>query len=113
MQSHQLNLRNEGGVLDASYVLPIAAPASEVRALRGYLLRLSRIVDDVVVVDGSPEDVFGVHARAWAGHVRHMRPQMRTGNGKVGGVMTGVQEARHDRIIVADDDVRYRRAPPE
>lgn len=96
--------------LVASYVLPIAAAKSQVRALNGYLQRLSRLVQNVIVVDGSPVEVFEEHARSWGGQVRHLRPEERSTNGKVAGVMTGVRAARHDRVIIADDDVRYRRA---
>jgi hypothetical protein len=96
--------------LPVTYVLPIAASASQARALSGYLRRLARSVDEVIVVDGSPEDTFGEHARSWSAHVRHLRPEIRTTNGKVGGVMTGVRAARHECVIIADDDVRYRRA---
>nr|WP_257018337.1 glycosyltransferase family 2 protein [Sphingopyxis sp. JAI108] len=81
--------------------------------MTGYLHRLGRVVDDVIVVDGSPDEIFEAHARAWSGPVRHMRPIARTTNGKVGGVMTGVLAARHEQIIVADDDVRYRQAELE
>ncbi|WP_062344265.1 glycosyltransferase family 2 protein [Novosphingobium sp. CCH12-A3] len=94
----------------ASYVLPIAAATPQLRALTGYLKRLGRVMEDVIVVDGSPGEVFDAHARAWSGAVRHIRPAYRTTNGKVGGVMTGVRAARHEHVIVADDDVRYRRA---
>ena len=96
--------------LAASYVLPIAAQASQARALSGYLRRLSQAVDDVIVVDGSPQETFKAHARAWSAHVRHMCPERQATNGKVAGVMTGVQAARHESVIIADDDVRYRRA---
>ena len=41
-----------------SYVLPIAAHEPQNRASSGYLQRLSRQVDDVIVVDGSPEETF-------------------------------------------------------
>jgi hypothetical protein len=99
--------------LNVSYVLPLAAGTPQTRALTGYLRRLSRVVDDIVVVDGSPDEVFSEHARAWSGSVRHVRPRIRTPNGKVGGVTTGVTEALHERVIVADDDVRYRRAEIE
>lgn len=94
----------------ASYVLPLAAQASQAQALTGYLRRLGRTIDDVIVVDGSPQETFDAHARAWSVHIRHLRPEMQTTNGKVGGVMTGVGAARHECVIVADDDVRYRRA---
>lgn len=96
--------------LAASYVLPIAAQVSQARVLSGYLQRLSRTMDDVIVVDSSPQKTFDAHARAWSAHVRHLRPEMQTTNGKVAGVMTGVRAARHDCVVVADDDVRYRRA---
>ncbi|WP_225425521.1 glycosyltransferase [Pelagerythrobacter rhizovicinus] len=100
----------KGDHLALSYVLPIAAHVPQTRALSGYLRRLSRTVDDVIVVDGSPEEIFDAHARSWSSHVRHLRPGMQTTNGKVAGVMTGVQAARHECLIVADDDVRYRHA---
>jgi len=100
---------SSSAALAVSYVLPIAAQTPQNRALGGYLRRLSRIVDDVIVVDGSPKETFEVHARAWSSHVRHLRPAIRTTNGKVGGVMTGVGAALHDEVIIADDDVRYRR----
>lgn len=96
--------------LAASYVLPIAAASSQARNLGGYLARLARYVDEVIVVDGSPPAIFREHGAAWGGKVRHIAPQLRTANGKVGGVVTGVREAQHERVIVADDDVRYRRA---
>lgn len=99
-----------GAPLAASYILPIAAQASQAQVLAGYLKRLSRTLDEVIVVDGSPPDTFDDHARVWANDVRHLRPEMQTTNGKVAGVMTGVGAARHDRVIIADDDVRYRRA---
>lgn len=100
---------SQSALLAVSYVLPIAAQTSQTRALSGYLLRLSRTVDEVIVVDGSPPETFDAHARAWSGHVRHMRPAIRTTNGKVAGVITGVRAAEHDSVIIADDDVRYRR----
>lgn len=97
-------------VLAVSYILPIAAQDSQARALLGYLQRLSRTIDDVIVVDGSPQETFDAHALSWSAHVRHLRPELRTTNGKVGGVMTGARAARHECVIVADDDVRYRKA---
>lgn len=105
--------RDSHRLLELSYVLPIAASASQARKLTGYLLRLSRMADDVIVVDGSPAAVFASHARAWSGHLRHIRPQLQTPMGKVGGVMTGIREARYERVVVADEDVRYRHAELE
>src|SRR5690606_804434 len=34
-------------------------------------------------------------------------PELKTTNGKVWGVLTGLSIAEHERVIVADDDVRY------
>lgn len=78
--------------------------------MSGYLARLGRMIDDVIVVDGSPPEIFDAHAVCWSGFVRHLPPDVRMTNGKVAGVMTGVRAAKHDRIIIADDDVRYRRS---
>ncbi|KTE20062.1 hypothetical protein ATE67_11770 [Sphingopyxis sp. H050] len=100
---------NSPPVLSGTYVLPIAARTSQARLLTGYLTRLARMVEDVIVVDGSSPDIFDDHAAAWGSIVRHMPPARRTRNGKVGNVMTGIEAAIHERIIVADDDVRYRR----
>jgi hypothetical protein len=96
--------------LAGSYVLPIAAKVSQAGVLAGYLRRLSRTLDDVIVVDGSPQHTFDAHARAWSDYVRHVQPDGQATNGKVAGVMTGVRLARHESVIIADDDVRYRRA---
>jgi hypothetical protein len=90
-----------------SYVLPLRS--SEPRAdLTDYLAWLSKRAD-VVVVDGSTEDVFDLHHRWWGGVVRHVPvdPDRRTAMGKVGGVLTGVDQASHPRVLIADDDVRY------
>lgn len=77
--------------------------------LTDYLRRLSGHVKEVVVVDGSPPAVFAVHAEAWGPFVRHVPvdPGLATPMGKVGGVLTGVRRAGHERVVIADDDVRY------
>ncbi len=63
---------------------------------------------DVTVVDGSLPQRFAEHERAWAPLVRHCRPAPLPGaNGKVVGAMTGVHFARHELVVLADDDVRY------
>ena len=94
-------------LLQASYVLPLRASAPQDADLTPYLRRLGRLVDDVVVVDGSPPDVFARHAAAWTGLGRHLPPEAETPMGKVGGVLTGLRHARHERVVIADDDVRY------
>jgi hypothetical protein len=96
--------------LDATYVLPLRSgpgcPSDELTAYLGWLA--ARI--DVVVVDGSPPESFAANARRWGGlPIRHCRPDpaFAAANGKVTGVLTGLRLARHDRVVIADDDVRY------
>ena len=95
--------------IEASYILPIRHERPEENAeLAEYLRRLSRSLE-IVVVDGSSPDVFAAHAERWGGFVRHIRPDpdLITPMGKVGGVLTGVRHASCERLLIADDDVRY------
>ncbi|KAA9153147.1 glycosyltransferase family 2 protein [Microbacterium lushaniae] len=97
--------------LAAEYVLPLkGSDQAGVAELSAYLHRLAQWID-VTVVDGSDPDLFAAHAEAWGDVVRHLHIGLRQGaNGKVRGVLTGVAAARHERIVLADDDVRYDRA---
>lgn len=102
--------RDHPSGLDASYILPLrrhhGPPSQE---LTSYLRWLAPRVD-LVVVDGSPDLVRRAHAEAWRNlPLRHVAPDagVATLNGKVAGVLTGLRLARCDRVIVADDDVRY------
>jgi hypothetical protein len=91
-----------------SYVLPIATARPEPDPdLTAYLRRLAGEVGDLLVVDGSPDDVFARNDVEWTGLGRHVRPARRTPNGKVGGVVTGLALAAYDRVVIADDDVRW------
>jgi hypothetical protein len=97
--------------LDAEYVLPLRWSSDVSRRdadeLTDYLRRLSRVVD-VTVVDGSDASTFRRHHDLWSAYVRHLSPEPWPGrNGKVAGVVTGVRRARHERVVLADDDVRY------
>ncbi|WBB79652.1 glycosyltransferase family 2 protein [Micromonospora sp. WMMD882] len=95
--------------LPVSYVLPLRwTDDAGLAELTGYLRRISGLVE-VTVVDGSPPEVFDRHAAAWRGLVRHVRPDpgRHGGNGKALGVLTGVRLARHEHVVLADDDVRY------
>ncbi|HZE04390.1 MAG TPA: glycosyltransferase, partial [Solirubrobacteraceae bacterium] len=76
-----------------------------------YLERLAEWCDDVIVVDGSPREVFSGNAWAWRGLVRHVAPNPARASlmGKVPGVLTGLELAEHERVVIADDDVRYGR----
>jgi hypothetical protein len=94
-----------------SYVLPLRWATIDnpaISELTLYLRELRRHAD-VTVVDGSPPDVFDAHARVWGGLVRHLPPDpaYRFANGKVNGVLTGVVHARHEHVVLADDDVRH------
>src|SRR5690242_11282578 len=93
----------------ACYVLPLRWQADDdAGELTAYLRRLAGLCQ-VVVVDGSPDAVFARHHRAWAPFACHLRPDpdLAYRNGKVNGVITGLRAAGGDRVIIADDDVRY------
>lgn len=99
--------------LDAAYVLPLRrdrAAAAETAELAAYLRRLGAIVAELVVVDGSPPAAFAAHRAALAGTpARHLAPHadLRFRMGKVNGVLTGARECSRERVVIADDDVRY------
>jgi hypothetical protein len=93
----------------ATYVLPIRWSDDDgVDELTAYLEGLPAWIE-LIVVDGSSQPLFDAHAQVWGSLGRHLRPAMEleTPMGKVGGVLTGVREASHDAVIIADDDVRY------
>lgn len=100
----------EGGGF--SYVLPVrmadAAPRDELTA---YLRTVAEWCDDLIVVDGSAPEIFAANRHAWAALGRHVAPDPAHASlmGKVPGVLTGIDLARHERIVIADDDVRYDR----
>jgi hypothetical protein len=91
------------------YLLPLRWPEGrDATELTAYLRHMARL-GQVIVVDGSPAAVFARHHRAWAAFTRHLRPDVGLAyrNGKVNGVITGMRAADSDRVIIADDDVRY------
>ena len=93
-----------------TYILPIKASAPPTPELAQYFQFLGAIDGvELIVVDGSSPDVFEMHHRVLAGFARHVAPdaELTTPMGKVGGVLTGVRLASHERMIIADDDVRY------
>ena len=96
--------------LAVSYVLPFKRSDDvDIEALTGYLAEISGVVDELIVVDGSDDDRFAEHHRLWADLCTHVPPreEFSFANGKVDGVFTGVELARNDKVVVADDDVRY------
>ena len=93
---------------DAEYILPLKWSRDEGLAeLAGYLERLLRQLP-VRVVDGSPDHLYAAHAEAFPQGVLHCRPKHpECRNGKVDGVLTGLDLAAAERLVIADDDVRY------
>jgi hypothetical protein len=92
-----------------TYILPIRSETSQAGPeLDSYLRWLSQRAE-TIVVDGSPDPVFRTHREAWGEFVRHVPPsrELQTAMGKVGGVLTGVGLASHERIVIGDEDVRY------
>jgi uncharacterized membrane protein len=95
-----------------TYLLPIRrarASAAEAEEFAEYFRALERAGCEVIVVDGSPPEVFAAHDLAWRDVCRHARvdPKYKYLNGKVNGVHTGVDLARSEKIVLADDDIRY------
>ena len=92
-----------------TYILPIKTSAPETNGELTTYLRWLAPLAEVIVVDGSAAEIHARHAAAWGDVVRHVRPapDLATPMGKVGSVLTGVRFASHERLIVADDDVRY------
>jgi hypothetical protein len=97
--------------LGVSYVLPLRwAEAGPIEELSAYLRSIGGVVDEILVVDGSPAPLFAAHADALDGVARHLAPAPDLGfrMGKVNGVLTGVRECANELVVLADDDVRYR-----
>jgi hypothetical protein len=100
-----------GPLGETTYLLPIrrTAVTSDGDDLPGYLEGIARLMP-VVVVDGSPPEVFAHHAASWPASVVHLPvDEDRRGdlNGKVAGVVTGLRRVRTAKAVIADDDVRY------
>ena len=95
-----------------TYLLPIrrtAFTAAEGSELTDYFRTLNEAGCDVLVVDGSPAPVFQQHAEIWHARIRHEPVDRSFGylNDKVNGIHTGVGLAATEKIILADDDIRY------
>jgi hypothetical protein len=93
-----------------SYLVPVRWQDGEQRqGLSRYLAAIAPHCAEVIVVDGSPPEVFAANAAAWGEHVIHVPPLPgeRWLMGKVAGVRTGLRIAAHERVVIADDDVRY------
>ena len=97
--------------MELTYLVPLRrwdAPAED--HLGEYLRWLVGTAGvEVLVVDGSAPELFAAHHRAWGAGVRHVPvDDDLTGRyGKVNGVVTGLRAAGHERVVIADDDVRW------
>lgn len=80
-----------------------------IEELAAYLRLVAAEVDEVLVIDGSPAPLFDRHAAVLRDIARHLplHPDLDFRMGKVNGVVTGVREASCERVVLADDDVRY------
>jgi hypothetical protein len=95
--------------LETTYVLPIRRSAVVADDLAEYLAALARLMP-VIVVDGSPPEVFAEHAARWPRAIRHLPvdvDRLIDLNGKVAGVVTGLRRVRTPKAVIADDDVRW------
>jgi hypothetical protein len=95
--------------LPVEYVVPLRwSDDACLNEFTDYLTTLTSWVA-VTVVDGSDPVLFAGHSSAWFGIARHLPVADWPGrNRKVAGVVTGVVTARHELVVIADDDVRYR-----
>src|SRR3954469_20797066 len=95
-----------------TYLLPIRRAtfgSAEAAQLAEYFRELTEAGCEVLVVDGSPAEVFAEHEHAWRSLCRHEPVDRSFGflNDKVNGIHTGVRLASTEKIILADDDIRY------
>jgi hypothetical protein len=104
------NLLAPTAALRASYVLPLRwTNTGPIEELNAYLRSLCEVIAEVIVVDGSPAEIFDSHAAALDDAICHLPPDpaLDFAMGKVDGVITGVRACSCECVILADDDVRY------
>lgn len=83
--------------------------SDELRELASYLSTIAIAGCDVIVADGSPREIFERNACVlrWVGRHVPVRPRHRSFGGTIDVVRTAVDVPGCEKIIVADDDVRY------
>ena len=96
-----------------SYLLPIRRivfSITEAEKFASYFRALKAAGCEVIVIDGSAPAVFEAHAAVWGSICRHEPVNRRFTylNDKVNAIHTGIAIAANEKIILADDDVRYR-----
>ncbi|MGE5403022.1 MAG: hypothetical protein ACM3S2_21690 [Ignavibacteriales bacterium] len=86
-----------------------SAPGDEIQELAGYFRMLNSLGCEVLVVDSSPLDVFAGFEGAWYYLCRHVKVDSRFHylSDKLNSICTGADLATCEKIIVAEDDVRY------
>ena len=108
-----VRLVDVGGVRGrCSYLLPIRRALfsrQEAEKFATYFQVLKAAGCEVIVIDGSPPVVFNAHALVWDSICRHRQVNRRFTylNDKVNAIHTGIAVAANEKIILADDDVRY------
>jgi hypothetical protein len=97
-------------VPDVGYVLPLRLrDIRDVPDLADHLWSIRPHVAELIVVDGSPDPVYRAVEASLPPESEHLRPDPghRGAMGKVPGVLTGLDRTRSDRVVIADDDVRW------
>jgi hypothetical protein len=84
-------------------------PADDLRDLASYLSTISLAGCEVVVVDGSPSPIFESNRAVLRWVSRHVaaRPRHRNFTGGIDTVRTAVDVSGCDKIVIADENVRY------
>ena len=95
-----------------SYLLPIRRTVfsrEEAEKFATYFQLLTAASCEVIVIDGSPPAVFDAYGLIWGSNWRHRQVNRRFTylNDKVNAIHTGIALAANEKIILADDDVRY------
>lgn len=107
-------MKDTFGTYRCTFIVPIRRvkfDKLEARQFASYFRTLELAGCEVIAVDGSPSSVFEQHQKLWKNDCVHVapNPKYKYLNGKVNGVHTAVDMANCERIILADDDIRYKR----
>jgi hypothetical protein len=89
------------------YVVPIRCDGCSPADHDDLLAYLESIPARVLVADGSPPAIADHHRERFAAVADHVLVDGSGLNGKVAGVHAGIARATAERVVIADDDVRY------